>query len=304
MAYFAPYIDSTGIHLPTYEDRLAQLLEDYRRIFGSDLVLTEDTQDYQLCSVFAKALDDLSSLMLESYASRDPDLAAGQTLDLLLPLNGITRLPGESDPAVRLRRSRAIAAPATSTRENLISALKSIPGVTDVLIWENDTNSTDDRGLPAHSIRVVIKGGALSEIAKRIYQHKPVGVSTSGSTSVDTVDEFGTTHTVYFTRPSNKSVMVNVFLKTFDGFDETGMPAKIKKAAADYAAGLNIGQDLLVPCLYAPILALDDPVHPTFLISVINASSGSSTSQERITVGTSEKILIAEGTVIIHTEPV
>ena len=58
MAYFAPYIDSTGIHLPTYEDRLQNLADSYRSIFGVDAVLDPSVPDYQLLSVIAKALDD------------------------------------------------------------------------------------------------------------------------------------------------------------------------------------------------------------------------------------------------------
>ena len=58
MAYFAPYIDSTGIYLPTYEDRLQNLEDSYRSIIGVDAVLGPSVQDYQLLSVIAKALDD------------------------------------------------------------------------------------------------------------------------------------------------------------------------------------------------------------------------------------------------------
>ena len=304
MSYFSPYIDNAGVHLPTYEDRLAQLLDDYRRIFGSDLVLTEDTQDYQLCSVFAKALDDLSSLMLESYASRDPDLASGQTLDLLLPLNNVTRLPGESDTSARLRRSYAVAAPGQSTKKSLEAALRAVPNVTDVMIWENDTGSTDSRGLPAHSVHVVIKGGLLSDIGEALYAHKPVGVSTTGSSSVMITDEYGADHFINFSRPANKSVVLNIYLKTLSGFDATNMPARIKTAVAAYAAKLKIGQDLLVPSLYTPVMAQDDPAHPTFLITGIVASTTSSSSQERITAGPAERINITEGIITVHTEPI
>ena len=34
MAYFAPYIDASGLHLPTYEERLEELTGAYRSIFG------------------------------------------------------------------------------------------------------------------------------------------------------------------------------------------------------------------------------------------------------------------------------
>ena len=40
MAYFTPYIDSSGIHLPTYEDRLQDLCSAYRSIFGQEAGLS------------------------------------------------------------------------------------------------------------------------------------------------------------------------------------------------------------------------------------------------------------------------
>ena len=39
MAYFAPYIDSSGIQLPTYEDRLSDLCSAYRSIFEQEAEL-------------------------------------------------------------------------------------------------------------------------------------------------------------------------------------------------------------------------------------------------------------------------
>ena len=89
--YFAPYIDGSGVHLPTYEDRLDALLSSYRSIFGLDANLEPSAPDYQLLSVFARALDDLSELILVDFASRNPQHASGAGLDLLMPLYGLTR---------------------------------------------------------------------------------------------------------------------------------------------------------------------------------------------------------------------
>ncbi len=91
MAYFAPYLDSTGIHIPTYEDRLEALLSSYRMIFGAEVNLSESSPDYQLLSVFARALDDLTALLVSLFASRNPAYASGAALDLLMPLMGLTR---------------------------------------------------------------------------------------------------------------------------------------------------------------------------------------------------------------------
>ena len=110
MAYFAPYIDASGLHLPTYEERLETLSEAYKHIFGIDAELSASMPDYQLLSVFAKALDDVSALVLQAYNSRNPAYATGQALDLLLPQYGITRETGETDASVRMRIRHSLAA--------------------------------------------------------------------------------------------------------------------------------------------------------------------------------------------------
>ena len=89
--YFTPYIDGNGVHIPSYEDRLENLISSYRNIFGPEINLTPSSPDYQLLSVFAKALDDLSQIILVDFASRNPQYASGVDLDLLLPLHGLVR---------------------------------------------------------------------------------------------------------------------------------------------------------------------------------------------------------------------
>lgn len=92
MAYVAPGIDENGIHVPEYEDTKQRLLDKFRAIFGDDLYLGEDTQDYQMIAEIADVHDDICSLAVELYASRNPDFATGVSLDYMLPLNGIRRL--------------------------------------------------------------------------------------------------------------------------------------------------------------------------------------------------------------------
>ena len=91
MAYFVPYIDAEGIHIPTYDDILGNLITGYKRIFGEDLYLGEDTQDYQMLSIFAKSMDDMMGLVTENYNARNPEYASGDALDLLIALNAMSR---------------------------------------------------------------------------------------------------------------------------------------------------------------------------------------------------------------------
>lgn len=95
MSYFQPYLDGTGVHLPDYSDRIEALVNDYHRIFDTStdsVYLGEDTQDYQLLSLFARALDDLSGVIADVYNSMNPNWATGAALDRLLPLTGLKRM--------------------------------------------------------------------------------------------------------------------------------------------------------------------------------------------------------------------
>ena len=89
--YFAPYISGNGVQIPTYAERLEALASAYRNIFGSNVNLEVSSPDYQLLSVFARALDDLTQIILVDFASRNPQYASGVGLDLLLPLHGLVR---------------------------------------------------------------------------------------------------------------------------------------------------------------------------------------------------------------------
>ena len=45
MPYFTPYIDATGIHMPTYEDRLEALVTAHRTLFGVEAELSAAVPD-------------------------------------------------------------------------------------------------------------------------------------------------------------------------------------------------------------------------------------------------------------------
>lgn len=93
MSYFEPYIDDTGIHIPLYEDVRDDLIRSMREIFGQDIYIDEDTQDYQQISIFAKKIYDIYSLAVLVYNNRTPNTAIGVGLDNLCSLVGIKRKP-------------------------------------------------------------------------------------------------------------------------------------------------------------------------------------------------------------------
>jgi hypothetical protein len=62
MAYFAPYIDGAGLHFPTYQETLDYLNERTRNIFGNDIYLEPDSQDYQANAEVCDLWQDLAQL--------------------------------------------------------------------------------------------------------------------------------------------------------------------------------------------------------------------------------------------------
>lgn len=93
MAYFSPYIDETGMHIPTYSDIRDDLISSMKEIFGSDIYIDEDSQDYQQISIFAKKIFDTNALALFTYNNRTVNTAIGVGLDNICALVGIVRKP-------------------------------------------------------------------------------------------------------------------------------------------------------------------------------------------------------------------
>lgn len=91
MAYFAPYIDATGMHIPTYADIRDDLISKMKEIFGNDIYIDEDSQDYQQISIFAKKIFDTNALALLTYNNRTVNTAIGVGLDNLCAIAGIVR---------------------------------------------------------------------------------------------------------------------------------------------------------------------------------------------------------------------
>ena len=253
MAYFVPCIDETGVRLPSYADRLEDLLSAYRSIFGAETVLDESTPDYQLLSVFARALDDTSALVLQDYNSRNPDYAAGRALDLLAPLFGLRRRTlqsgTETDAALRLRIKAALASLSCASRDSLEAALRSLPYVSDVSVAANETDQTDAGGIPPHTLACVVYGGRTGEIAQTIFDKKAPGIATWGSASAEALDVQGRPHTVRFSRPESWLISVVIRLRPLEGYDASVEDA-MRSAAAAFIQGLGIGRPLVVSELY------------------------------------------------------
>lgn len=95
----AATIDSTGVHAPTFNDIVSYFVNQYQLIFGSDSYLTSDSQDYQLINVYAAALNDVNTSIINAYNSFRPTYAQGAGLSSVVQINGIQRLVASNSEA-------------------------------------------------------------------------------------------------------------------------------------------------------------------------------------------------------------
>lgn len=91
MSYLPPYIDTTGVHIPTYQEIEDYLVSQARSIFGSDIYLENDSQDFQFIAALAKTAYDTLQANLLVYGARSPVTAVGTGLDAVVALNGLVR---------------------------------------------------------------------------------------------------------------------------------------------------------------------------------------------------------------------
>ena len=275
MAYYAPYIDGSGLHLPTYDDRLAELWTRYCEIFGVDPALSASASDYQLLAAFARRLDDVSSLIRQAYESRNPLTASGHWLDLLLPQYGLVRNPDEPDVNCRRRMLVSTAAKGGCSLDSLDAAVRSVTGGKFDLkyrLYVNDADTADTNGIPSHSVALVVNNGVAGKLAQALFDHVAPGVGTYGSTAATAYDRDGGGHTVFFSRAGSKSLTVNAFVYKLPGADESAITKAVVSSIMGFVNNLEIGGTLNIPQLYGVANSADPAIANTYVVSDIQVS--------------------------------
>jgi len=149
----------------------------------------------------------------------------------------------ETDAELRRRQTVSTALPSRTVFEGTVGAVASLSGVVRYRGYENDTNSTDADGLPAHSISIVVEGGDAQEIGEAIAAKKTPGTGTYGTTDVDVIDEYGVVRTIRFYRPTAALIKVAITLTALTGYTAQ-IEQEIKDTIIAWVAGLEIGEDV------------------------------------------------------------
>lgn len=171
-------------------------------------------------------------------------------------INPVVAVPGlnkETDEELRARFRNGKFDRATNTLDAIYSALINLVGVTEVVIYENDTSVVDGNGVPAHSFLPIIVGGLSIDIANAIWGNKPIGILSYGNTTVVINDIQSMPHDVSYSRPNPLVTYITLNITTDSTFPANGRAA-IKSAIEQYYTdNLGVGDDVVYSRLYTPV---------------------------------------------------
>ncbi|WP_248322045.1 baseplate J/gp47 family protein [Caballeronia sp. Sq4a] len=91
LATLGPTITSAGISIPSFNDVYQSLIATFQSIYGSDVVVTPDSQDGQWIAAIASAINDCNNGAVACYNAFSPATAQGANLSSVVKINGIAR---------------------------------------------------------------------------------------------------------------------------------------------------------------------------------------------------------------------
>lgn len=215
----------------------------------------------------------------------------------------------ESRQDFEARRFAVVAKNGQSSLAALYGAIRSIDGVTDCYVAENDTNDVIYIGetnvqLKPHSIYVCVVGGSSEDIGLAILQNKTVGADTNGNTSVSVLDPILGDTALPYTYNFNRPTLVPVFFRVEISQSEylpTGIDALVKTAIiqqfdTDLASDkLGIGDTVYASRFVGAVTSVDE------YIDVIDVSVGTvvGTYENLVNLGVDQMPTIEESNITI-----
>jgi len=206
----------------TLEDELGQ-----EWIVTTSVALALGTNTVSFVSkVFGEITADANTITEQS------DVVLG-VVSVTNPAIAVAGLDEETDAELRIRRAKSVENPAYSTVGGLFARLSDLESVTDVVVEENDTDTTDViRDITAHTIWCVVEGGKTTDIVETIAKNRTAGIRTKGDVSgiFNEVllrpdgSEFVIQHEINFDRP----VIVDLYVNVTATRTETDSPVDVE----------------------------------------------------------------------------
>lgn len=114
----------------------------------------------------------------------------------------------EDDVALRIRRSKSVSNASIGYEDGLVGTLLALDDLIDVKVYQNRTNSTDSRGIPGHSIWVIVDGGQDEDIADIMSKKVNDGAGMKGTETYDVDVPGGEVFTAQFDRVTGEDLHI------------------------------------------------------------------------------------------------
>jgi len=192
----------------------------------------------------------------------------------------------ETDDDFRFRIKQSSGQNALSSVDSILTHILSLEDVQKAIVYENDTNVVDARGIPAHSIECIALGDTDFNVATAIFEKKPAGTPTFGAIPIVVNDLFGNPHTINIGRPIQKTVYIkaDITAKEYSAGVNTANFETIRTECLNYIKGLKIGEDVSYTTIYGFFAKYND-----FDISLLELSFDTITWVEtNLTIGLRE----------------
>lgn len=162
------------------------------------------------------------------------------------PLDADLGRTREADSDLRIKREQELAVAGSATYEAILADVSALEKVTDVRLFVNDTDGTDDNGLPPHSIEVLVDDLADPEaddtIAQAIFLTKAAGIRTVGSvTGTATSPTTGASFGIQFSRAVSVEVEAELVITLDAGANQAVVVASVEVAVANQVDATPIG---------------------------------------------------------------
>lgn len=271
------------------------------------LVETDEKVPIQFGTVESGYIES-GSLTLQARAvekGTDGNVNVGTLTEIVNPISGLDSVTNptiaeggsdrEEDWELRERYydsyDKAGGSTITSIRANILQETD----VTDCIVLENYTETTDGNGLPMKSIEAIVYGGTDEDIADAIFQKKAGGIRPHGDTTIQVTDELGTNHPISFTRAVGVEIHIDMDLNTNEDYPIDG-DGKVKEELTRYIEKLPIQEDVIYKKLYDVIFNVEGVYDVN---SLYLGTSASPTGETNIDIGEKEVSIASEDWIVI-----
>lgn len=127
--------------------------------------------------------------------------------------------------------------------------LNNVPYAESASGYENDTDQADARGLPPHSVEIIVEGGDDAGIAEAILRKKAGGIQTYGSVTVNVPGKYGGEIPVRFNRPEYLYAWLKVVVHGDAGRVPSDYAALANASICGHAGRMAAGESLLTQLL-------------------------------------------------------